>query len=311
MKLNPAQSSALPFPINNLTRETRLLIWEAALFQESSERIVLLGASQFDIIPSKSLISPMLVVSKESRACALDFFNLKLSLFDIPTSLSYCLELNYLDIGEMIESPRDDKCVYISLEHDTFTAGLDFQPMDNDTLGMEDDKWGMVPVTFVSESSRIMDTPIINIHRNEGAFHMPARYRSSTIWGVRSRIQNVIAPCADGFHYRHDCPAACPCQKRRYPEAFADLFWSDQAFPGIKRYFMYPWGPNTKSRNAQLLRYLFKRQPGESLPAKYKPRELVWGEQPESFFGDAPHEIQRYKMLMDPNIDEFHLCSCL
>ncbi|KAI1214260.1 uncharacterized protein F4807DRAFT_455900 [Annulohypoxylon truncatum] len=295
--LCPAVSS---FPFNGLPREIRLLVWEEALLQESSERIVVLSSAQFDI----------------SRACALKFFDLKLSLFDKATFfIRYYMELHLEDFAIPQHTPEDEKCVYISLEHDIFTTGLNFQPVDGTKLS----KLSMTPTTFAYSpipfptTVRLMDAPMCHFH-DDGETLFPskitAKYRTKTIWPIRSRIQNVLAPYADGFCYITECPAACPCQKRRYPEAFVELFWSDRAFPGVQRYFMFPWGPNTEYETNQFLEYLFKRQSGESLPAKYEPRELTWDEQVKTICGDVPHETRRYRVLTDPDIEEFRLCRC-
>ncbi|KAI2472734.1 hypothetical protein F4781DRAFT_444437 [Annulohypoxylon bovei var. microspora] len=304
------QASAQPitssFPFNNFPKELRLLIWEEALLQESSERIVLLTPAHFQIIPSKSLVSPMLTVNKESRYCALKFFDLKLPLFKLPDSATYNSELFCFDIVDIDTLIKDKKVVYISLEHDIFTSGLDLETID-------DGIWSMVATTFLPQLTHIIiDAPICEPHFNCGISFIPATYRTRSIWNNRHRIKKVIAPCADGFEYPDDSPASCPCQKRQYSEVFARLFWNDDVFPGVQRYFMYPWGPITRYKMEDFLHHLFQRQPGDPLPTIYELRELVWAEWSMPIGGDDFHQNRAYfKVLTDPDIDEFRSCCCL
>ncbi|KAI1090913.1 hypothetical protein F5B19DRAFT_503456 [Rostrohypoxylon terebratum] len=115
-------------------------------------------------------------------------------------------------------------------------------------------------------------------------------------------MRNIISLFADKHLHPNDTPTCCPCQKRQFSEDIVEKFWPKEEFPGIKRYFIYPWGPNTEAKVYRFLECHLK--PGELEPVedKYKLRGLVWGE--KAGFG------RREKDLMDPDIEEFHPCKC-
>ncbi|KAI0160773.1 hypothetical protein GGR57DRAFT_519662 [Xylariaceae sp. FL1272] len=71
-----------------LPTELRLLVWEWALVNEtsndSSNRLIILRDTR--VIPTKNLISPLLSTSRDSRYCALKFYDTKLTIYKIPTA---------------------------------------------------------------------------------------------------------------------------------------------------------------------------------------------------------------------------------
>ncbi|KAI1262863.1 hypothetical protein F5Y18DRAFT_438671 [Xylariaceae sp. FL1019] len=70
-----------------LPTELRLNVWELALENEtsndSSNRLIILY--QIRVIPTKNLISPLLSTTRESRRCALKYYNVKLAIYKVPT----------------------------------------------------------------------------------------------------------------------------------------------------------------------------------------------------------------------------------
>ncbi|KAI0160778.1 hypothetical protein GGR57DRAFT_456285 [Xylariaceae sp. FL1272] len=69
-------------PFNDLPKELRLTIWELALAEELTSRLVILY--QFCIIPTKNIISPLLSVNAESRGCALALYDTKVTIYRMP-----------------------------------------------------------------------------------------------------------------------------------------------------------------------------------------------------------------------------------
>ncbi|KAI0160779.1 hypothetical protein GGR57DRAFT_519668 [Xylariaceae sp. FL1272] len=69
-------------PFKLLPPELRLEVWEAALDEEAVNRLPVLLDTR--IFPVKKLISPLLSVNVESRACALAFYDTKLTVYRLP-----------------------------------------------------------------------------------------------------------------------------------------------------------------------------------------------------------------------------------
>ncbi|KAK8091667.1 hypothetical protein PG997_002028 [Apiospora hydei] len=69
----------------DLAPELRRMIWRHALEEESSRRIVLVHRESLRIskwIPS--LISPLMLTTRESRLCAKDFYNVRVDVYAVP-----------------------------------------------------------------------------------------------------------------------------------------------------------------------------------------------------------------------------------
>ncbi|KAI1262857.1 hypothetical protein F5Y18DRAFT_429728 [Xylariaceae sp. FL1019] len=67
---------------SQLPAELRLMIWELALAEELANRLVILY--QFRIVPTSNIVSPLLFVNAESRACALALYSMKVTIYRIP-----------------------------------------------------------------------------------------------------------------------------------------------------------------------------------------------------------------------------------
>ncbi|KAI1501033.1 hypothetical protein F5X99DRAFT_428992 [Biscogniauxia marginata] len=117
------------------------MIWEFALLEESSNRLVLLHEIQ--VIPLKRLVSPFLMVNVESRYHARAFYNVAVSVHAIrppgenqtrshPPRLRLPILNEFRDpTGEIVGDFGDDEAgnkglLYLSPQYDTFVAGKDF-----------------------------------------------------------------------------------------------------------------------------------------------------------------------------------------
>ncbi|KAK8137197.1 hypothetical protein PG984_005137 [Apiospora sp. TS-2023a] len=123
---------AAPF----LPPELRELIWQAALEVEARSRVVPLeGAS---VIPRKQLASPLLSACPESRYYALQFYSLRLAVYEFPKVTCdrsiYFMPGNKksakLEVASrLVQMPTKQKqagILYLNPRYDTFLRGPDF-----------------------------------------------------------------------------------------------------------------------------------------------------------------------------------------
>ncbi|KAK8062879.1 hypothetical protein PG997_014976 [Apiospora hydei] len=69
------------FPqFSRLAPELRMMIWKEALKNETQDRIALVHRDSLRIVPSKSLVSPLMAVNQESREVALTYFDVRLDI---------------------------------------------------------------------------------------------------------------------------------------------------------------------------------------------------------------------------------------
>ncbi|ROW12124.1 hypothetical protein VMCG_00729 [Cytospora schulzeri] len=141
-----------------LEPELRLMVWKEALLGARDTRVVILYNDR--VMPLKNLISPLLAVGHEARACAQAFYNVKLDILVVPQcgvypdllfegvqKLAGAVRLERsgpeyaLFIRKMLrervapdairEAERDRLKVgeiYVSPEHDTLISGYDCDP---------------------------------------------------------------------------------------------------------------------------------------------------------------------------------------
>ncbi|OTA87774.1 hypothetical protein M434DRAFT_15333 [Hypoxylon sp. CO27-5] len=301
-----SRSPVASFPFNKFPAEIRFLIWEEALREESSERLVIIDHSTQKVIPFKSLVSPMLTVNKESRYFAVRFFDMKLVVCDLPSIRHPILSsfIGFFDYNEINESPTSKKRLYLSSQHDIFIAGLDLQPRAFE--------WCLVPAMCNGCQDDIQHTFYCSgFEHNFGNFPSTGRHYASEVLKFRSRIERVIPVCIDGFCPPYNSVDYCSCQPRHYSKDCASSFWSKTLFPSVKQYFYYPWGHKTKSRVGDLLQHLFQRRPGHPLPIKYRMKELVWSENVEDVSSEeGKEEIMRKNILVDPSLEHRRPCRC-
>ncbi|KAK6070767.1 pectinesterase precursor [Seiridium cupressi] len=94
-------------PFSKLPIEFRLITWECALSKESAKRIVLQDTYGGGLMPSKQLVSPLLLVNKESREAAQKFYNLRLDVH---------AKTNYGDAKGVL---------YLNFKYDTLVLNVD------------------------------------------------------------------------------------------------------------------------------------------------------------------------------------------
>lgn len=109
-----------PFPFNRLPAELRLLIWDEVLLEESFNRIVLVIFPSKRIVPFKHLASPMLSVNREGRACAIKFYDVKLTVSHFPAHFTGVGEFGR--VSEMLDADKGTVMgcgsLYVSLQYD-------------------------------------------------------------------------------------------------------------------------------------------------------------------------------------------------
>ncbi|KAK8113065.1 hypothetical protein PG984_013591 [Apiospora sp. TS-2023a] len=119
------------FPqFTRLAPELRQMIWDSALENEAENRIVLVHRDSLRVVPSKSLISPLKSVNKESRKRALEHYNVKIDIgiFPAPSVTSVINTWNhrvysttYAEV--LLNGPINGNskgCIYVSLGTDKF-----------------------------------------------------------------------------------------------------------------------------------------------------------------------------------------------
>lgn len=147
-----------------LPPEIRQMIWDQALLQEAKKRFVVISRAQVHrqkvtVAPLKHLVSPFLVLTRESRARAQAFYDVKVEMqgFEVDQPVSF-RDLVYRRIAARQSPPRDVLeltkralrrrpramgVVYISPEHDRFVAvSCSFPPPQRDTAEASVILWG-------------------------------------------------------------------------------------------------------------------------------------------------------------------------
>ncbi|KAI0376165.1 hypothetical protein F5Y04DRAFT_286203 [Hypomontagnella monticulosa] len=101
---------------SELSPKLRMLIWEAALYQETEYRLVPVEKYSRTIYPMKRLVSPLLSANRESRAAAKKFYNLVLAIYRFPSTLLFYSR----------EYPREAPVgkLYVHLDRDIFTKNM-------------------------------------------------------------------------------------------------------------------------------------------------------------------------------------------
>ncbi|KAI4869061.1 hypothetical protein F4820DRAFT_464628 [Hypoxylon rubiginosum] len=103
------------FRFSDLPTELRLLVWDAALHQET--RLVIIYSYRRTVIPVKQLISPLLTVNRESRQVAKAFYTDTLNVYRNRISSTYS------------HDPTDKFAgvLHFSFDRDIFVKGEDDQ----------------------------------------------------------------------------------------------------------------------------------------------------------------------------------------
>ncbi|KAK7911636.1 hypothetical protein PG985_014117 [Apiospora marii] len=126
------------FPkFSSLAPELRHMIWDMALENEADNRIVLVHRLTLRVLPSKSLISPIMAVDKESRERALTHYNVKLSISTFPApSVTRPGPVEKWDhiysrsrAERLLNDLSDDAskgCIYVNLARDKFLLSFTY-----------------------------------------------------------------------------------------------------------------------------------------------------------------------------------------
>lgn len=147
---------------SELPPELRLAIWEHALQDEASSRLVLLHETSHRVLPFRYLASPLLSVNMEARRVALKFYDIKLPVWPalpansvvvrsmrvlylnhwrnhpVPESMEYWVDFG-MEVEEVIDKSfkegasnrgessrsRNGGTVYLSSRHDRFVKSCD------------------------------------------------------------------------------------------------------------------------------------------------------------------------------------------
>jgi hypothetical protein len=124
-----------PFPwFAKLPPEIRQQVWDAALIRESSTRLVLVWKKDFSIHPTRHLVSPFLSVNCESRARALDFYDVQLTIWkrrspiDFEKAVNESLEEREPTVANGGLQPYG--FARLNIAHDVFVLGFEDVPRD-------------------------------------------------------------------------------------------------------------------------------------------------------------------------------------
>ncbi|KAI1076999.1 hypothetical protein F5B20DRAFT_302076 [Whalleya microplaca] len=121
----------MAFPsFRRLPTKLKVMIWKHALENESNDRIVPFDHDSFRVLPTASLISPLLLTCWLSRETALKHLNTQISIYRVPrfgTTESYNNIIARLGTGAQLQytsgnGPVFEQCgyLYLNLSHDNF-----------------------------------------------------------------------------------------------------------------------------------------------------------------------------------------------
>ncbi|KAI1415528.1 hypothetical protein F5Y13DRAFT_207238 [Hypoxylon sp. FL1857] len=280
--LDVIQSAITPFPFNKLPTEIRFYIWEEALLEESSERLVILDYLTHKVIPFKSLVSPMLIANRESRCLALKFFDLKLIVCNLPCILHPTLinSTGRFDLNEINQSTNNKNRLYLSSRHDTFIIDLNLQPKACE--------WCLVPATY-RDRQTIMQLTLRFPNLFDFSFPSPRRHYASELSDFRSRIEKVIHVHSLGALFPY-LIQYCPRQSKLHLRGYSG---PKTPFPIVEQHFYCPWVPKQKPTAIDLLQHLFQRRPGHQLLSEYRIKELDMKKYMERYFLERTREMRR------------------
>ncbi|KAI1370636.1 hypothetical protein F4677DRAFT_465025 [Hypoxylon crocopeplum] len=261
---NPGHDTAQPtmasVPFNQFPAELRLRVWNEALLQESSERIVFLGPITYRIIPFKSLVSPMLSVNVESRACATEFYNVKLRVYRLLELSGHYKKHHKIPDPQYfteaaMHSNTGEGCLYLSPQHDLFTAHFNME-------------------------ARLMSSIRPSMRRHPISTDDWAHLRHATSYArnLSSRVENAVAIYThNGQVHRWDSGAKMELEQLQHSNKTVDILWDDYMFPFVQRRFYYR-RVSTELNIDDLLLQLYRRNPGQPLPNTYQIREIIRGD---------------------------------
>ncbi|KAI2616143.1 hypothetical protein GGS26DRAFT_597045 [Hypomontagnella submonticulosa] len=302
-----SQATMPSFPFNKLPPELRSIVWNEALLQESSERLVLLDLQPPVIFPFKSLASPLLSVNTESRYYAVRFYDFTLPVYSLENDKYICwrdISRKRRCLDAIVRTTKDKGKLYLSPKYDIFMAGLSVMSYVKGTFVI----WNR-PLNY--EGMPRYKNDMINHYWHckrpscKKSCCEPKRclkYFTSPAFDLRPRIEKVLEVSKDdSFVKSPKILSRCSwLWKNGYnTDRQIDPQWPTDPFPNIQEYSYIPWPPIVpeeadedrwaehpepcNSAVGGLLLHLAERKPGQSLLAQYKRRrELTWVDRVET-----------------------------
>ncbi|XXG97688.1 Cytochrome c oxidase subunit 6B [Hypoxylon texense] len=126
------------FRFSDLPTELRLLIWEAALYQETRNRLAIIDVFSQEVTPVKQLISPLLTINRESRQVAKALYTRILGVWRY-SQCSYLPPEQFAGV------------LHLSLDKDIFVTGMTDQDCTRD-YDIPNSAEAQVPYYYKTES---------------------------------------------------------------------------------------------------------------------------------------------------------------
>ncbi|XXG98935.1 hypothetical protein Hte_005268 [Hypoxylon texense] len=270
----------------DFSTETRLMIWEEALREEASNRIVFLDTRTGRVIPTKHLASPLLSVNKESRQCALRFFGMKLTVERLKEPIGFDTHNDYDPVSDTgfkqsvdevlplyIYNDRNYGALYLSPRYDIFCTSFQINALktrfheDQDRLDwcLE---WALTDFAYPDPDQ---------IEWAEfGTF---PKWVTTMAWEYTEQLERVLSlRILTPFSYYGN-------PKYRTWECFEEetqYSWGKDlvSYKTIQQYLFLVNGEDWEDSWVEpWVHYLVRRRPGEPLPVAYSVanmRELPW-----------------------------------
>ncbi|KAI0380639.1 hypothetical protein F5Y04DRAFT_281665 [Hypomontagnella monticulosa] len=313
------------FPFNKLPPELRFLIWNQALVQESSERLVLLDLHPPSIYPFKSLVSRILAVNAESRRCALNFYETSLSVYRLKRKGVEWEDVFTKNIYlEIITRPTNSRGkLYLSSKHDLFMSGLtvyihEQKPMVTWDLLGKPDTMGQV---WEDRPIAVFPCPI----EDKDSYLPDLKYVTDSASNLLGSIENVLELRKYHSHARfHKVPSCNLLCSEYYDDFVRPRAWPTDPFRDIKQYWYLPWlvilsdgTPSCKlppyyfsveELLEPVLIELSEQVPGGKLwDGCQQKRELTWVDRVEP---NEDQRVKRRRYLVDRLANDPWACNC-
>ncbi|KAK9776317.1 hypothetical protein SCAR479_06929 [Seiridium cardinale] len=204
---------------SRLPIELRLIIWGYALSKESTKRIVLYDSSRGGLMPSKQLVSPLLLVNKESRDAAQGFYNLRL---DVHVSI--------WAVDNKVQYGDTKGLLYLNFKYDILVLNVDPmfpQKIDYETI--------MPPIIEMDEDFMI-DTIHKHSLKETYPFNVPYTYVTTCLTKAQcaqvERIYSAEETPLDDPWMKPPCCWACSYRLCNH-EQFTDRLYIQRRYPNV------------------------------------------------------------------------------
>ncbi|KAI0006454.1 hypothetical protein F4779DRAFT_632944 [Xylariaceae sp. FL0662B] len=290
--------------------EVQDMIWNEFLLQESSDRMVILDRFTSRILPVKSLVSPLLSVERNSRRCALRFYDTELMVFKVP-SLFYELppygvpkpprDEQFAKTCAAIARSEAEDCkgaVYISPKHDIFITGIPVLQALQIDEGEE----------IEAEDRRQRE------HPDQPAIKSRPRYSTLDVTGDHDFCPRIERHLALGVASMYDelqlTPVSPPAPRPLlYGDDLIYSYWQEERFPAIRQFLYSPAFTSTGQYAQCLYTALRERQAGQPMTDRYEVRELLLL-LPMVHDGSPAQQMRSKRALVDPAdlVDQSNPC---